>query len=107
MRRGSEKVISRVWMSDCLGGQAFFVRHGFVSLMIALSITRSFLATAMSATSFGFPAATSLSRKAFRSGLCLAATMAPRKSVARTLALPYPSAVGRLFKIEGSVMLRS
>lgn len=35
-------------MSDCLGGQAFCVRHGFASLMIALSMTRSFLATAMS-----------------------------------------------------------
>jgi hypothetical protein len=42
--------------SDCLESQTVFGAHGALSLMIALRIVRSFLATAMAASIFGFPA---------------------------------------------------
>lgn len=55
-------------MSDFLAGQAFCSRHGCLSRMTALRIVTSFRAVAMMATSFGFPAAPCLSRKALRVG---------------------------------------
>lgn len=54
-------------LSDCLAGQA--VCHGCLSRMIALRMVRSFLATAMRATFFGFPRAMRSSRNALRIGL--------------------------------------
>jgi hypothetical protein len=42
-------------LSDCVGCQAYC--HGFLSLIMALRMTRSLRATAMRATIFGFPAA--------------------------------------------------
>src|SRR5690606_26691703 len=52
---------------DCLCSQAFC--HGLPSRMIALRMVRSFRIVATMARIFGFPAATSLSRKALRTGL--------------------------------------
>ena len=48
---------ARMLLSDCVACQAY--RHGVLSLIIALMMTRSLRATAMSATIFGFPAARS------------------------------------------------
>src|SRR5690606_15658245 len=61
-------------LSGCLGSQA--VAHGFCSLMTALRMVRSFLATATRATILGFPAARRRSRKSLSRGLWRAATMA-------------------------------
>jgi len=55
--------------SDCLAGQAEICRHERLSRNIALRIVMSLRATAMRAMSFGFPAATSLSRKLLSCGL--------------------------------------
>src|SRR5215216_563470 len=74
--------------SDCLEGQA--VCHGRLSLMIALRMTKSFRATAMRATIFGLPAATSRSKNARRTGLCRLATMAPMNRTVRTAVRPPP-----------------
>src|SRR5262249_30448049 len=64
--------------SDCLSCQA--VCHGRLSRMMALRMVRSLRATAMSATIFGFPAATRRSKKAFKMGLCCLPTSAPMNS---------------------------
>ena len=50
----------------------------------------SLRATATRATRLGFPAATSLSRKAFSTGLQRLATMAPMNRAERTEARPPP-----------------
>ena len=76
------------WVSDCLVCQA--TCHGRLSLTMALRMVRSFRATAMSATILGFPAAISRSKKAFKTGLCRIATIAPMNSAVRTDARPPP-----------------
>ena len=55
--------------SDCLAGQAGICCHERLSRSIALRIVMSLRATATRAMSFGFPAATSLSRKLLSCGL--------------------------------------
>jgi HTH-like domain/Integrase core domain len=55
--------------SDCLAGQVEICCHERLSRNIALRIVMSLRATATRATSFGFPAATSLSRKLLSCGL--------------------------------------
>jgi hypothetical protein len=55
--------------SDCLAGQAEICCHERLSRNIALRIVMSLRATATRAMSFGFPAATSLSRKLLSCGL--------------------------------------
>src|SRR3954453_10739770 len=57
---------------------------------MALRMVRSFRAVATRATSLAFPALTRRSRKALRSGLWRAATMAPRTKAERTGARPPP-----------------
>lgn len=76
--------------SDCLVGQAFFSCHGVLSRKMALRMVRSLRATAMIATSLGFPAARSLSRNRLSSGLKRAATIAPMNRTRRTLDRPPP-----------------
>ena len=75
-------------MSDCLVYQVNC--HGRRSLRIALRMVRSFRATAMSATIFGFPAVTRRSKKAFKAGLCFLATIAPMNTTVRTVVRPPP-----------------
>src|SRR5690242_10585189 len=70
-------------VSDCVGCQT--VCHGFWSLRTALRMVRSLRATAMRATILGFPAATRRPKKAFRTGLCRLAAIAPMKRAVRTL----------------------
>ena len=53
-------------------------------------MVRSLRATAMMATILGFPFATRRSKKAFRTGLCRLATMAPMKRAVRTAVRPPP-----------------
>src|SRR5580704_17697773 len=55
--------------SDCLAGQAEICCHERLYRNIALRIVMSLRATATRAMSFGFPAATSLSRKLLSCGL--------------------------------------
>jgi YVTN family beta-propeller protein len=55
--------------SDCLAGQAEICCHERLSRNIALRMVMSLRATATRAMSFGFPAATSLSRKLLSCGL--------------------------------------
>src|SRR6058998_1379543 len=62
-----EMFVSIGGKSDCLGCQA--VCHGFWSRMMALRMVSSLRAVATMATIFGLPRATSLSRKALRTGL--------------------------------------
>jgi hypothetical protein len=51
-------------LSDCLFRQVFWGCHGRLSRRIALRIVRSFRATAIMASFFGLPSATSRLRKA-------------------------------------------
>ena len=64
---GEYRALARCEGSDCLGSQA--ICQGLLSLMMALRMVRSFLATAMMATILGFPAAMRRSRKSLRTGL--------------------------------------
>ena len=76
--------------ADWLWRQAVFGCHGALSLRIALRIVSSLRATAMIATILGFPAATSLSRKSFSTGLYRVAAIAPMNNTLRTLHRPPP-----------------